>query len=79
LTVNGITGWRLPTAAEADIIQKKSGSIATTVSVAVTNGKYYLLQDSKLYSTYFDGIASLEISYSGGQYLRPVTTVHFTK
>lgn len=79
LTVNGITGWRLPTADEADMIQKKSGSIGTVASVGVTNGKYYLLQDSKLYSTYFDSSASLELPYSGGQYLRPVTTVHFTK
>lgn len=72
LTINGISGWRLPNMEEAKLIIEKSGVHK------ITNKYYYYLNNNEL--KIFNCFKLLETNpYSVGERFRPVTILKFKK
>lgn len=78
-TIAGITGWRLPTQAEAHDIPY--GQIASEVESHSGNpyhiGGYYFYKEGDVLGSFVYNNTSF--GYALGQYLRPVTTLRFEK
>ena len=80
--INGITGWRLPTKAEAqasvDDWDVANQLFINAGSPIISNDNYYYLDGSTI-KAHPGHVAPNSLPYSSGERLRPVTTVMFAK
>lgn len=82
--INGITGWRLPTLAEAKE-KINAGVISSAVTSegvggeAMSSSSFYYCMDGSRLKTFRQQIANYGASFSIGERLRPVATLKFHK
>ena len=76
LSINGISGWRLPTEDEAVLINQNYASINNLLSSHFTNDAYFYMKEA-LRSFFPTTSSFLDRPFSLGKYFRPVTTIKF--
>ena len=69
LSINNISGWRLPNKEEASLISSKSGLLHILTKF------YYYLEDGRI--KIFNSNGLLNIQYNAGEEIRPVTILKF--
>ena len=81
--INGITGWRLPTEAEANALSIMNVFNKDVVAQGgtVMNTDYYYYKENNHLLCFFRNATSTVTGrqYTSGQHLRPVTTLKFRK
>lgn len=77
LTINGISGWRLPTNVEANLIISRGGDINNKLNIAFNHStNYYCLINQALKIFTLSGVLTA-YTYVSGEYYIPVTTLKF--
>ena len=77
ITINGISGWRLPNETEAEYIVKQRGRIIQSITMT-NNGFYYYMADNRL-KIFGNNSLLHQLTYTQGNHYIPVTILKFKK